>query len=256
MCPEADAQVLNYRQAVVDPLRPLGIGGFMYKRAHWYFLAALIVTFAGFFPTYFGRLGDAAVYHHIHAITATLWILLLICQGFLMSRGKVTWHRRLGKSSLLLFPVLVVTAVWILRNGVDGALDQDPVALGRLFLADWILLPFGVAMYLAALINRRDVQIHQRCMSLTLLPLFPPALGRMIFFYILYPLGYGFGDFWHPMMIVMVLVLAAAITHDKKAGQLHWPYVAGFVVTVIAYLAGTFAHPSEAVLGFLRWTAL
>ncbi len=44
----------------------------MYPRAYIYFTLALAISVAGFFPSYFGRLGDTDLKHHFHGITATL----------------------------------------------------------------------------------------------------------------------------------------------------------------------------------------
>ncbi len=227
----------------------------MYKRAHWYFSIALLVAAAGFFPLYLSRLGDASFQVHVHASVSTAWIVLLITQAWLISRRKIFPHRILGRFSIVLYPVLVGTGSWILSSTVIEALDRGLLTFSRLYIMDWILMPFAAAMYILALVNRRNVHVHQRCMALTLLPLFPPAMGRAVFFYALYPMGHGFDAMWHPMAIIMLLIIAAAIFFDHRSGRVHWPYPAAFVAMLFAYAIGTFAATSAPVLGFLRWTA-
>ena len=58
-----------------------------FPHAHWFVGFYLIVTFAAFAPSYFIVLPDAPWVHHLHGITATLWIVLLMTQN-------VTAHRR------------------------------------------------------------------------------------------------------------------------------------------------------------------
>jgi len=83
-----------------------------YGHAHWYFLAALAATLAGFWPSFFRHLGAADFWHSLHGITATLWIVGLATQSWLMSRGRVRWHRRVAWGVLLLLPILVISALY------------------------------------------------------------------------------------------------------------------------------------------------
>jgi hypothetical protein len=79
---------------------------FFYSRAYIYFGMAFLVTIAGFWPSYFSRLGKTSVFHHFHGISATLWMLLLVVQPLLYRMDKIEWHRMSGKVSFLLVPAL------------------------------------------------------------------------------------------------------------------------------------------------------
>jgi hypothetical protein len=54
-----------------------------YAHAHWYFLGALAAIVAGFWPSFFRPLGGGSPWHTIHGITATLWVVALVTQGWL-----------------------------------------------------------------------------------------------------------------------------------------------------------------------------
>lgn len=85
-----------------------------YVNAHWYFLAALAAIVAGFWPSFFRPLGTGDFAHSLHGVTATLWIMLLAAQSWLMANGHVTWHRRTGRTAVLVvLPVLVVSALYM-----------------------------------------------------------------------------------------------------------------------------------------------
>src|SRR5262249_31383404 len=82
-----------------------------YAHAHWYFLAALLVIVAGFWPTFFRPMGSGTGSKNIHGVTASLWYFALMAQSWLMSRGLVRWHRRVAMSAILLLPVFSISAL-------------------------------------------------------------------------------------------------------------------------------------------------
>jgi hypothetical protein len=82
-----------------------------YDRAYLYLILPALVTVVGFFPSYFKRLAVTDGAHHLHGIAATLWILLLIIQPFLYREGKIKWHRKLGKVSFILVPLIIVSGL-------------------------------------------------------------------------------------------------------------------------------------------------
>ncbi|MEO7361086.1 MAG: hypothetical protein ABI120_12200, partial [Gemmatimonadaceae bacterium] len=82
-----------------------------YRHAHWYFAVALLAIIGGFWPSFFKPLGAGDVAHSVHGITATLWVLTLIAQSLLISRGLVVWHRRVARGALLLLPIFVLSAL-------------------------------------------------------------------------------------------------------------------------------------------------
>lgn len=227
----------------------------MYKNPHYVFVAALVIALAGFFPSYFARLDDAPLRHHIHGIVSTSWILLLITQGWLMANGKIAQHRTLGRLSPVLAVAVFLTSIWIVRFAIPRDLDRNPELFSKIYVMDWTLVLFFAAIFVLAIVNRKNVHIHQRCMVLTLLPLVPPAFGRAIFFYILYPLGQPFSAIWHPMVLGMLAFLAYGMYDDRRRGRSDWPYPAGFGLMLIIYVAGFYAQRSESVHAFLRWTA-
>ena len=118
-----------------------------YQHARWYFLAALAVTIAGFWPSFFRRLGGGEFWHSLHGVTATLWIVALATQSWLMSRGHVRWHRRVAVGALVVLPLLITSALYMVAVMVRGSLTATAPAGSA--VASSFLLPLAASAFLA-----------------------------------------------------------------------------------------------------------
>lgn len=152
----------------------------MYRHAHLYVLASLVVVFAGFFKTYFTRLTDTDLIHHLHAATAIAWILLVAAQSYAITHGRSSWHRSMAKLAFVLLPLLVLTGLFVLHAMLaDKPFQLGGVTTHRAF-ADFVSLLFITTQFCMGIVFRRDVRQHQRFMLATVFALFPPAMGRVI----------------------------------------------------------------------------
>ena len=74
-----------------------------FENSGYYFIGVLVLVILGFWPSYFAkfidRTADFTLYFHFHAVTATLWLALLIVQPILIQKKKLQLHRLLGKTS-------------------------------------------------------------------------------------------------------------------------------------------------------------
>ena len=154
-----------------------------YRNAWIYCLAMIAMTVLAFWPGYFSRLGTAKIAWHIHAITATAWMLLLAAQSWSIDRGKRARHRSLGLGVFLLVPLFMVGAAGVEHSmAIATASGRDPFyklwgpALGFVDL-------IGAAAFLLfatmALKERRNVARHAAWLLATPLLLIPPALARV-----------------------------------------------------------------------------
>ncbi|MEO0422912.1 MAG: hypothetical protein AAF184_11280 [Pseudomonadota bacterium] len=152
-----------------------------FRHAHYFVLAFLVITLAAFAPTYFLVLDDAPAAHHLHGITATAWIVLLICQSASIHHRHWRLHAWLGRASVLLAPLMVaggllVTQVTLLReNSPFNLLFGHDLAV-----ADWVATLAFALFYGLALRHRRDPERHARYMLATLTPLVGPSLARLL----------------------------------------------------------------------------
>lgn len=196
--------------------------GKLYPHAQYYFLAAIVVTWIGFSHTYFMRLGEVTIFHHIHGAVAGLWITTLIVQPILYQRGQMRLHRLVGKIAAYgLAPLMVVMTSIVMHLMLSGSTGVPPMVrylLGYLDL--WGFVQFPLFVYLAVH-YRKDTALHARWIAGTVLLLLPPALIRallMVPFLHPFPVklltGFGIID-----LIVVLLML-----DDRRYGKIRAPY--------------------------------
>jgi hypothetical protein len=197
-------------------------GGPLYPHAGWYFLAALLLTVAGFFPSYFGRLRQTDGVHHFHGIAATLWMLLLVVQGFLASTPR-RWrlHRSLGWASVLIAPALLISGAWVVRVMLQGATPFNRVFGPRLAFLDVTTLAYFATAYSLALVYRRDQALHGRYLASTALLALPPGLARLF----VHALGLGFVPAVHAAYAACGVAIAALLWDDHIKGGIRVPYL-------------------------------
>jgi len=162
----------------------------------WMAVAAALVVFGGFAPSYFlssfttlTRYPSGAVVSrslpaliHVHAIVSTSWLVLLIVQTSFVAAGRTDLHRRLGIAgsviAMLLVVLGVVTAIKGAREGWNpGGRFADSRGFLVVTLGDMLLFAsfVGAGFYL-----RRNREAHKRLMVFgTLAGLMWPAITRM-----------------------------------------------------------------------------
>lgn len=188
-----------------------------FRTSGYYFLGLLVVAIVAFWPSYFGReLVRIDSYTHFHVAMMLLWFGLLIAQPFLIRRGMLPVHRRLGSVSYLLAPVIVVSGLLLSHsrlNRLDAAEFRD---FGHFFfLAVQATLLFA-ATWSLAMIFRRKAALHARFMVGTALTLIDPVVARLLgrfppvetehYYQIV---GFGLTD-----ILLLILILA-----DRRSGK-------------------------------------
>jgi hypothetical protein len=206
-------------------------GAPLYSRSPWYFSLLLLTAFAGFFPSYVSRLGEAKALHHFHALTATLWILLLIGQGWLMREKKFALHRRMGKLSLVLVPLFVVSGLMVMHNMLTRDTGFSRAFGPRLAFIDLTAIAWFVFAYCMALVYRRTMPLHARFMASTALQLLPPALARLVGRVV--PGVTSFDMAVNIAFVVSELIVVALLLHDRKLGKMRAPYLMLLLVLVV-----------------------
>lgn len=126
---------------------------------------------------------------HVHAVSMTVWLILLATQSILGSRGSLWLHRRLGWAGVGLAAFAVITGI---------ATSFQTIALGRIplvFDAGYFLI-LGIAnMTMFALFvggavaTRRNTSWHRRFMLGSILVIFEPVLGRLLPFFVVPAIG-------------------------------------------------------------------
>ncbi len=147
-----------------------------YKYLGYFLLLLIPLIFAGFYKSYFQPFPDFGanfdIYLHLHSIIATLWVVILIAQPFLIANKKVAWHRQIGKLSYFVFPLLILSFVpRIIKtyNAGDYPFLFFPIGDGIL-----LILFYSLAIY-----YKKKTAKHMRYMIASALVLLGPTVGRI-----------------------------------------------------------------------------
>ena len=226
-----------------------------YRYAHYFYLM-LIPASALAFTGYLSELPDAGVLKHVHALSATLWILLLAGQSASIHSGFRNLHSKLGFSSFILFPVYLSGFLLVYRSEALRIIDGDPWAgvfgpgIGAMTLIAFVATAY---MYYAGLRDRRNVQLHARWMLVTVFLFSESVLGRIINNYVPWLAVNEFGDIrhiydaFHLSQLLAIALAAFLYLRDRRNG-------APFIFLIIVLFAQSVAL--ELFDDFEPWRAL
>lgn len=154
-----------------------------YRQAHWYVGFVLLVILAGFWASYWSAVSSVPLAFHVHALSSSAWLLLLMVQSIVIHRRGNALHRQLGWASFLLFPALILGFMMIVDVSAQAyAAARNPfsVHLGPSFGIGMVI---AIAAYLTvfylALKHRRNVKLHAGYLLTTPLILFESPFSRV-----------------------------------------------------------------------------
>lgn len=206
-----------------------------YTRAWFYFLLAMAVIIAGFVPSFFTKLSTTDAWHHLHGMTATAWLTLLVVQPLLYSRGKMALHRKLGKISFLLVPMLAVGGTKMIQLMIQGREHYPPLEAFRLSFLDSVSLIFFITFFVLAIKHVRTTALHARYLACTVILLLPPGLGRLLFNTV--PAVNTFTIMLHICFAIMEIAVLLLLLDDKRRdGHFSKPYLQLAAVVVGIHL--------------------
>lgn len=155
-----------------------------YKYGHYFVGFVLFVTIVGFWASYFTRIGDVPLAFHLHAFSATSWLLLLIVQSASIHNRHNNFHKLMGKASFALFPLLIIGFVMIINVSADSFASQANPFIAVVGPAFGIGMAIAIAAYLTlyylALRHRRNIKLHAGFMLATPLILFESPFIRIL----------------------------------------------------------------------------
>ena len=151
-----------------------------FRRSAPFFGALLLLALPAFWPSYFFPKQYETDWHvHVHGVALFAWAVLLIAQPWLIHAGRLRIHRRLGKVSYFLAPVIVVSTILLARFRMH---DSVPTFDQLHFLCVQIALMaiFAVA-YVQAIRWRRVGGMHARYMVCTGIAMIDPIVARILY---------------------------------------------------------------------------
>lgn len=158
----------------------------MERKLTWILIISMVViilSLAGFFPSYIGNFpqyGDFKWTIHIHFAAFSCWFLLIIIQPILIRKKKFELHKKLGRLSYVLMPILVITILLLRFGKLEEELKESiELASFNTFLtfADIVSLS---GYYLIAVLNSKNLRWHVAFILATTLVAFNPGLARLL----------------------------------------------------------------------------
>jgi hypothetical protein len=148
------------------------------------FTTILLVIILGFYKTYlvfFPKFQGFRIEQHFHGLMMLLWLVLLIVQPILIRNKKIEIHRFIGKLSLIIAPLLILSIFLISKmvyhRSMGISSQQDALAAIVLGVPDMFAF---ILFYYLAIFNSRNRPIHMRYMIGTALLMIGPGLGRIL----------------------------------------------------------------------------
>lgn len=157
----------------------------LFANASYYFAALLMFAVVAFWPSYFSKLlSEPSTRTHFHVLTMVIWSGLLILQPLLIRRREFDWHRRLGRFSYFLFPLMIAGFVLLAHEKIQNVSAADFPLRAYIFYLQIMAVCLLVISYGLALRYRRTAALHARFMICTGLTLVDPAVARVFIFWL------------------------------------------------------------------------
>lgn len=198
-------------------------------RAWPWILVLLGVAVAGFWKPYFSRLDAAQGMAHVHALAMLAWFGMLVAQPLLIRSRRLAWHRRVGKASYVVVPLIVASALALAQSHLRQApAEALPMQQYILFLGVSASILFATVWGLG-IRHRHDPALHARYMAGTALTLLDPSLARVMIFWVpaVPPPLYQWISFG---LVYAVLLLLVFLDRKSRRGRsAFWVLLALFV---------------------------
>lgn len=154
-----------------------------YRHAHWFVLALYPLAALAFWPNYLAQVGKAPMQMHLHGVTATLWLTLLVLQSWSIHSGQRAVHRKLGLLSLVLFPLFMAGGAGIFIGMAQRYVGQvtpfHATFAPSLGWLDVVAVAGFAWFFFQALRQRRNIPLHAGYLLATTVFLMPPITGRL-----------------------------------------------------------------------------
>ena len=215
-------------------------------------LLLLVVAVVGFWKPYFSRLDAAQALAHLHVITMLVWMGMLGAQPLLIRSRRFLWHRRLGRASYVVVPLVVVSAFALAQLRISQA-PAEALGLQQqiLFIGLATAMLFAVIWGLA-IRHRHEPALHARYMAGTALTLIDPSLVRVMIFWVpsIPPPLYQWITFGIVYAILLVLM---ALDRRSSRGRSAFPVL--LVLFAVLHALNLVVPGTQGWQAFARWFA-
>jgi len=147
------------------------------------FTLIAVVSTAGFFRSYLSKIPDVSGFYfvtHLHLLLFLLWFALVIAQPVLIRRKQFEWHKKLGRISYFLAPLLVFSILALVFDALPRNYAHSPEQAAVLSVGGILdTISFSLC-YVIAMVNRRDLRWHVAFILGASLIVLNPGLGRLV----------------------------------------------------------------------------
>lgn len=192
------------------------------------FVSVVVISLAGFYTTYLSFIPDMSRFDwliHLHFLAFTGWFTLIVIQPILIWRRNYALHRKLGRASYFLAPVLVITILLLVKIKVQREL---PVSPGEASVTALIGLLDAISFsiyYIIAMVNQRNVRWHVAFIIAATLIVLNPGMSRLLNYF---SPGLGLmAAVIVPFVVPLVIIVFEKIRH--KRAVLMSPYLVFFL---------------------------
>ncbi len=147
------------------------------------FVLIAVISLSGFYESYFQFLPQFSRFPaviHIHFSAFFCWFAMIIIQPLLIRQKNYTLHRKVGRLSYLLAPILVLTIIVLVRDKAqrEWAVSTDNAAMTA-FIGLLDILSFS-AYYIIAMIKRNNTRWHVAFIIAASLVVLNPGMARLL----------------------------------------------------------------------------
>ncbi len=201
----------------------------------FFFVFVVLISLAGFFNSYLKFFPDFRKFPfaiHIHFLAFVIWFLLLVTQPILIKRKKISIHRKIGKLSYFIAPVLVITIFILANNQISREIklpENNAAVTAFIALIDIVLFSL---FYIIAMTKSKNIRWHVAFLIAATLVVLNPGLSRL-----LNQVQYGMGMItavFLPFTVSIILIAFEKIKYKKSI--LQSPYFLYFCIWSITIL--------------------
>lgn len=222
-----------------------------------FFLVALGLAVAGFWPSFFAVLPSSPLPHLVHGLSATAWMMLPLVQYRLIASRRRSLHRSVGWASLVLAAIVVLSGIYVVQ-----IMAYNNIARFRLLDVKFVWLDLtGIALFcvyvaFAVLAARnRDVRLHVTALAASALIPLEAALERL-FVNALPWLVPNFSAGLYSSLVFLEVACAAIIFWEWRSGRIRWPMPVLLGYYLIMHVTLTPVASSGAFQSFSDWFAM
>lgn len=182
-----------------------------------------------------------AIIRYFYVAMVLAWVTLSIIQLLLIKYQKDELHKKLGKISYILAPILLLSLFFIAKDNFINIALIWPKKQNIAVLALSVIPFFAFAtLYILAMINKKNMAYHMRYIAGSLLVLMAPAIGKAFTIYGGMTFRQGFTCFMYITEIIAVLL----VVYDMiKANPLK-PYLVTLSVLFAVVIMSLFQFPN------------